>query len=72
MLAGHGGELDAMPLGQLDQRLVLGWLAGEPVGVPGDDHIDPAGLGVGKELLIAWPPLASERAQVVVFVGRLD
>ena len=40
--------------------------------MPGDDDVDPSGLGVGKELLIAGSALARERAQVVVFLGWLD
>jgi hypothetical protein len=57
MLASHGGELDAIPLRQRNQRLVLSWLAGKPVGVPGDDDLDPSGSGVGEELLIAGSAL---------------
>ena len=53
MLTGHDGELYAMPLRQLNQRLVLSRLAGESVSMPGDDDVDPTRLGVGKELLVA-------------------
>jgi hypothetical protein len=72
MLTSHGGELDAIPFRQLDQRLILGRLTGKPVGVPGHDDLHPPGLGVGKELLITGPALARERTQVVVLVDRLD
>src|SRR6266511_1088617 len=67
VLAGHGGELGAAPLREVDQALVLDGLAGQPVGVPRDDGADAAGLRVGQQALVAGP-VAVERRQVVVRV----
>src|SRR6266508_3107076 len=55
VLAGHGGELGAASLREVDQALVLDRLAGEPVGVPSDDGADAADLRVGEQTLVAGP-----------------
>jgi hypothetical protein len=65
VLAGHGGELGTAPLREVDQALVLDRLTGQPIGVPGDDGADAAGLGVGEQALVAGSA-AVERREVVV------
>src|SRR4051794_15284709 len=52
-----------------DEPLQLQRRAMQPVGMPGDDHVDAAGLDRLQEREVARPPLARVRRHVVVQVG---
>jgi hypothetical protein len=41
----------------------------EPIGMPGDDPVEPVGVHIGQELPVRWPQFPRKSRHIVVDIG---